>query len=102
MNEGSNGIRAMETHQSNGKLPGGIGAATASDELGHASPSERDQIEEEMKTMIERMREYKAKNPTLFSQIWEQVKKVCLFYVFCAALMGLALAPVSTPYWGES
>lgn len=64
--------------QSSENPPSGTGVATVPDEDAvHASPSERDQIEEEMKTMIERMREYKAKNPTLFSQIWEQVKKVC-------------------------
>lgn len=36
----------------------------------------KDQMELEMKQMIEKMRDYKAKDPTLFSQIWEQVKKV--------------------------
>lgn len=41
------------------------------------SPANRkDQMELEMKQMIEKMRDYKAKDPTLFSQIWEQVKKV--------------------------
>jgi len=34
------------------------------------------QMELEMKQMIEKMRDYKAKDPSLFSQIWEQVKKV--------------------------
>lgn len=38
--------------------------------------SKKDQMELEMKQMIEKMRDYKAKDPTLFSQIWEQVKKV--------------------------
>lgn len=36
----------------------------------------KNQMESEMKQMIEKMRDYKAKDPTLFSQIWEQVKKV--------------------------
>ena len=36
----------------------------------------KDQIELEMKQMIEKMRDYKSKNPSLFTQIWEQVKKV--------------------------
>ena len=36
----------------------------------------KDQIEMEMKQMIEKMRDYKAKDPSLFTQIWEQVKKV--------------------------
>ena len=35
----------------------------------------KDQMELEMKQMIEKMRDYKAKDPSLFSQIWEQVKK---------------------------
>lgn len=41
------------------------------------------QMELEMKQMIEKMRDYKAKDPSLFSQIWEQVKKVsnlCCFH----------------------
>lgn len=38
--------------------------------------SRKDQMELEMKQMIEKMRDYKAKDPGLFSQIWEQVKKV--------------------------
>lgn len=33
------------------------------------------QMEAEMKLMLEKMRDYKSKDPTLFSQIWEQVKK---------------------------
>ena len=36
----------------------------------------KDQMELEMKQMIEKMRDYKAKDPSLFTQIWEQVKKV--------------------------
>lgn len=36
----------------------------------------KDQMELEMKQMIEKMRQYKAKDPNLFSQIWDQVKKV--------------------------
>ena len=38
--------------------------------------AKKDQIELEMKQMIEKMRDYKAKDPSLFTQIWEQVKKV--------------------------
>ena len=38
----------------------------------------REQIELEMKHMIEKMRDYKAKDPALFSQVWENVKKVKL------------------------
>ena len=36
----------------------------------------KEQIEQEMKQMIEKMRDYKARDPSLFTQIWEQVKKV--------------------------
>ena len=36
----------------------------------------REQIQAEMKAMIEKMREYKSKDPSGFSEIWEQFKKV--------------------------
>ena len=36
----------------------------------------KNQMELEMKQMIEKMRDYKAKDPAIFSQLWEQVKKV--------------------------
>ena len=45
---------------------------------GGLESSEKKQMESEMKLMLEKMREYKAKDPSLFLQIWEQVKKVCL------------------------
>lgn len=35
----------------------------------------KNRMELEMKQMIEKMRDYKSKDPSLFSQIWEQVKK---------------------------
>lgn len=35
----------------------------------------KDLMEQEMRQMLDKMREYKAKDPSLFSQIWEQVKK---------------------------
>lgn len=35
----------------------------------------KEEMEAEMKLMLEKMREYKSKDPTLFSQIWESVKK---------------------------
>ena len=49
-------------------------AATIQDRKGSDSTT-KDQMELEMKQMIEKMRDYKAKDPSLFSQIWEQVKK---------------------------
>ena len=36
----------------------------------------KEEIEAEMLAMLEKMREYRAKDPALFSQVWEQVKKV--------------------------
>lgn len=49
-------------------------ATKASASVGDASTKE--QMELEMKQMIDKMREYKAKDPNLFLHIWEQVKKV--------------------------
>ena len=40
-----------------------------------AELEKKNQMELEMKNMIEKMRDYKSKDPSLFSQIWEQVKK---------------------------
>ncbi|KAL8953513.1 MAG: hypothetical protein Q9222_000615 [Ikaeria aurantiellina] len=42
-----------------------------------SSPESRkeEQMAAEMRLMIEKMRDYKAQDPSLFSQIWEQVKK---------------------------
>lgn len=42
---------------------------------GAAGAAKKEQMEQEMKQMIEKMRDYKSKDPSLFSQIWEQVKK---------------------------
>ena len=39
-------------------------------------PGSKEQIESEIKAMIEKMREYKAQDPALFSEVWEQFKKV--------------------------
>ena len=40
-----------------------------------AEIEKKNQMEQEMKAMIEKMRDYKSKDPTLFSQVWEDVKK---------------------------
>lgn len=45
---------------------------SAGSDVGEAK---KEQMELEMKQMIEKMRDYKSKDPSLFSQIWEQVKK---------------------------
>ena len=41
-----------------------------------SAANRKNQMELEMMQMIEKMRDYKAKDPALFSQIWEHVKKV--------------------------
>ncbi|KAL8732122.1 MAG: hypothetical protein Q9181_004060 [Wetmoreana brouardii] len=43
--------------------------------LSPESLSKEEQMAAEMRQMIEKMRDYKSKDPSLFSQIWEQVKK---------------------------
>ncbi|KAL8821390.1 MAG: hypothetical protein Q9223_000539 [Gallowayella weberi] len=40
-----------------------------------AAKEKEEQMAAEMRLMIEKMRDYKSKDPSLFSQIWEQVKK---------------------------
>jgi len=51
--------------------PSSIPPSASSD----ADVAKKEQMELEMKQMIEKMRDYKSKDPSLFSQIWEQVKK---------------------------
>ncbi|KAL8872884.1 MAG: hypothetical protein Q9174_001567 [Haloplaca sp. 1 TL-2023] len=43
--------------------------------LSPETQSREEQMAAEMRQMIEKMRDYKSKDPSLFSQIWEQVKK---------------------------
>ncbi len=62
---------------------GGKGIATAQHETGTKGASsgsgsgDKEGMEADMRLMLEKMREYKSKDPSLFLQIWEQVKKVC-------------------------
>ena len=42
---------------------------------GDVDLEKKNAMELELQTMMEKMRDYKAKDPSLFSQIWEQVKK---------------------------
>jgi hypothetical protein len=49
--------------------------------------SEKQQMEAEMKLMLEKMRDYKAKDPSLFLHIWDQVKKVCFLLPLESARM---------------
>ena len=53
--------------------------------------SKKDQMELEMKQMIEKMRDYKAKDPSLFTEIWEQVKKVSENRLFFKEILLLQL-----------
>ncbi|KAL8997962.1 MAG: hypothetical protein Q9169_002884 [Polycauliona sp. 2 TL-2023] len=50
--------------------PASNGAATDT-----GTKEKEEEMAAEMKLMIEKMRDYKSKDPSLFSQIWEQVKK---------------------------
>ena len=62
--------------------------------------AKKDQIELEMKQMIEKMRDYKAKDPSLFSQVWEQVKKVGDDHVSLSIFINcirLTISPESAP-----
>ena len=64
----------QKTQISQGNGPPSSNNATGSD--ADAETAKKLQMELEMKQMIEKMRDYKSKDPSLFSQIWEQVKKV--------------------------
>ena len=65
------------------KVPQANETSAAASASGTDSDSaKKDQMELEMKQMIEKMRDYKAKDPSLFTQIWEQVKKVSGDYFF--------------------
>ncbi len=64
-----------------------ISATQPKSDTPHANGTEPDsvkkaQIEMEMRQMIEKMRDYKTKDPSLFTQIWEQVKKVSNHHLF--------------------
>ena len=52
-----------------------VAPARLSDGQQVESAGKEQQMAEEMRLMIEKMREYKAKDPSLFTSIWEQVKK---------------------------
>ena len=66
------------------KPPQADGTSRAASAPGSEPDSaKKDQMELEMKQMIEKMRDYKAKDPSLFTQIWEQVKKVSGDRNFC-------------------
>lgn len=58
------------------RVPTPVAAASAGET---PAAGRKNQMELEMMQMIEKMRDYKAKDPALFSQIWEQVKKVKTF-----------------------
>ena len=75
--------KAAEQRKAQGQKPTSSAAAmTTNNQPGppakqaSADSGSKEQIEAEMKAMIEKMREYKAKDPALFSEVWEQFKKV--------------------------
>ncbi|KAL8807969.1 MAG: hypothetical protein Q9182_000435 [Xanthomendoza sp. 2 TL-2023] len=61
--------RVSESHVEQNP-PGGVTATSVS-----AAKEKEEQMAAEMRLMIEKMRDYKSKDPSMFSQIWEQVKK---------------------------
>jgi len=73
-----------DTGRGNGAAPGKTAVKDSNSGL---ESSEKEQMEAEMKLMLEKMREYKAKDPSLFSQIWDQVKKVCVLLLLDSAAM---------------
>ena len=75
---------------------------TASSNEGQSSNLDPDtakkmQMELEMKQMIEKMRDYKSKDPSLFTQIWEQVKKVNINHVLLIFNSRAKLTRVTVP-----
>lgn len=75
-----------DTGRGNGAAPGKTAVKDSNSGL---ESSEKEQMEAEMKLMLEKMREYKAKDPSLFSQIWDQVKKVCVLLLLDSAAMAM-------------
>ncbi|MCJ1286381.1 hypothetical protein MMC26_005726 [Xylographa opegraphella] len=56
---------------------GAVGATVgANTKQSSAKPGSKEKIEAEIKAMIEKMREYKAKDPAVFSEVWERFKQV--------------------------
>ena len=54
-----------------------------------AESGSKEQIETEIKAMIEKMREYKAKDPAVFSEVWERFKQVSLSLHYTEAVNSL-------------
>ena len=87
-NETQTGARNTRIHiKGNASQAADQSGPPKTDETKHSAPNldaplsddsnaQREEIGAEMKMMLEKMREYKAKDPSLFSQVWEQVKKV--------------------------
>ena len=67
---------AMATEAKTNKQASNTPQSSAAQMKASADSQSRDQIQAEMKAMIEKMREYKAQDPSGFTEIWEQLKKV--------------------------
>ena len=80
---------AQTKGQSQRQRNGAMSTAGAAD----PDSAKKEQMELEMTQMIEKMRDYKAKDPGLFSQIWEQVKKVSYAHL----RLNLDVAPAIFP-----
>ena len=72
--------KASKSNRTSLSSPGDDVTQAARALMGPTSPNAdsatKVQIEQEMRAMIEKMRDYKAKDPSLFSQVWGEVKKV--------------------------
>ncbi|KAL8651284.1 MAG: hypothetical protein Q9210_003345 [Variospora velana] len=69
------GVRAKKAAEAEEEIRKATEAAAALKRVSESHSAEPEQMAAEMRQMIEKMRDYKSKDPSLFSQIWEQVKK---------------------------
>ncbi|KAL9017734.1 MAG: hypothetical protein Q9185_004958 [Variospora sp. 1 TL-2023] len=69
------GERARKAEEAEEEARKATEAAAALKRVSESHLAEPEQMAAEMRQMIEKMRDYKSKDPSLFSQIWEQVKK---------------------------
>ena len=71
-----NGVSISKTAQETVSNDATRRASSSTDKPLGVESGSKEQIEAEIRAMIEKMREYKAKDPAVFSEVWEQFKKV--------------------------
>ena len=71
-----NGVTSSKTAQETVRNDATRRASGSTDKPPVVESGSKEQIEAEIRAMIEKMREYKAKDPAVFSEVWEQFKKV--------------------------